>query len=108
MSSGAPPEHLRPGLNPTALPLADAARLLSAVGGQRVDVEMIEADVAVGAPKNADGTMNLAQYAAWLVREQAVRPLGYWAVGGEDGSRSDPNSLTAEQPNSLRAGGSHD
>ncbi|MBP9032305.1 MAG: hypothetical protein KBG29_00335 [Pseudomonadales bacterium] len=58
-------------LNPTALPVAEAARLLSAVGGQAVTVEMLEADVAAGAPTNADGTLNLVHYAAWLVREMA-------------------------------------
>lgn len=56
-------------LNPSALSLPDAARLLSAVGGQAVSVEMLEADVAAGAPTNADGTLNLVRYAAWLVRE---------------------------------------
>lgn len=60
-------------LNPTALSLADAARLLSAVGGQAVTVEMLEADVAAGAPTNADGTLNLVQYAAWLVRQAVDR-----------------------------------
>ncbi|MBK9126291.1 MAG: hypothetical protein IPM13_00610 [Phycisphaerales bacterium] len=60
-----------PKLNPTALPLADAARLLSAVGGQAVTVEMLEADVAAGAPTNADGTLNLVHYAAWLVKQTA-------------------------------------
>ena len=58
-------------LNPTALPVAEAARLLSAVGGQAVTVEMLEADVAAGAPTNADGTLNLVHYSAWLVREMA-------------------------------------
>lgn len=58
-------------LNPTALPVAEAARPLSAVGGQAVTVEMLEADVAAGAPTNADGTLNLVHYAAWLVREMA-------------------------------------
>ncbi len=48
-----------PKLNPTALPLADAARLLSAV--------------AAGAPTNDDGTLNVAHYAAWLVKEMAAR-----------------------------------
>lgn len=62
-----------PKLNPTALPLADAARLLSAVGGQAVTVAMLEADVAAGAPANADGTLNVASYAAWLVKEMAAR-----------------------------------
>jgi len=60
-----------PRLSPTALPVADAARLLSAVGGQAVTVEMLQADVAGGAPTNADGTLNLVQYAAWLVKEAA-------------------------------------
>jgi len=60
-----------PRLSPTALPLADAARLLSAVGGQAVTVEMLQADVAAGAPTNADGTLNLVEYAAWLVKEAA-------------------------------------
>ncbi len=58
-------------LNPAALPMAEAARLLSAVGGQAVTVEMLQADVAAGAPTNADGTLNLVSYAAWLVREMA-------------------------------------
>ena len=62
-----------PKLNPTALPLADAARLLSAVGGQVVTVEMLQADVAAGAPTNDDGTLNVAHYAAWLVKEMAAR-----------------------------------
>ncbi|MBW7934619.1 MAG: hypothetical protein H3C62_13645 [Gemmatimonadaceae bacterium] len=58
-------------LNPTALPVAEATRLLSAVGGQAVTVEMLQADLAAGAPTNADGTLNLVHYAAWLVREMA-------------------------------------
>jgi len=60
-------------LNPTALPVADAARLLSAAGGQAVTVEMLEADVAAGAPTNPDGTLNLMRYAAWLAKEMSAR-----------------------------------
>ncbi len=62
-----------PRLSPTALPLADAARLLSAVGGQAVTLEMLQADVAAGAPTNADGTLNLLHYAAWLLKEIPAR-----------------------------------
>lgn len=58
-------------LNPAALSVRDAARMLSAVGGQVVSVELLEADVAAGAPTNADGTLNLVHYAAWLVKERA-------------------------------------
>jgi len=57
------------GLNPNALSLADAARLLARVGGQAVTVEMLQADIAAGAPTNADGTINLVHYAAWLLKE---------------------------------------
>ena len=53
---------------PGALDVATLARLLSAAGGQPVTAEMIEADVADGAPTNADGTLHLMHYAAWLVQ----------------------------------------
>jgi hypothetical protein len=61
------------GLNPTALTVEDAARLLTRVGGQPVSVDLLRADLAAGAPANADGTINLVHYAAWLVREGASR-----------------------------------
>ncbi|OQZ06072.1 MAG: hypothetical protein B6D36_06845 [Planctomycetes bacterium UTPLA1] len=63
----------KPTLNPTALPVADAARLLSAAGGMRVTAEMIQADIDAGAPTNVDGTINLVHYAAWLVKETSGR-----------------------------------
>ena len=56
----------KPTLNPVALSLADAARVLSTAGGQRVTIEMLEEDVAAGAPTNADGSINLLHYAAWV------------------------------------------
>jgi hypothetical protein len=65
-----------PRLTPTALSLADAARLLSAVAGQAVAAELLEADLAAGAPANADGTLNLVHFAAWLVRQAARREGG--------------------------------
>jgi hypothetical protein len=49
--------------------VADAARLLTRIGGQPVTAEMLRADIAAGAPTNADGTINLVHYAAWLLRE---------------------------------------
>jgi hypothetical protein len=56
-------------LNPMAMPIPDAARLLGAVGGQPVAEATIRSDVESGAPTNADGTLNLVHYAAWLVKE---------------------------------------
>jgi hypothetical protein len=49
--------------------LDDAAVLLTKVGGQPVSRAMLEADLRAGAPQNADGTLNLVHFAAWLVRE---------------------------------------
>jgi hypothetical protein len=59
----------KPSLSLTSLTLANAALLFSKVGGQPIRVEMIQADLAAGAPANADGTLNLVHYAAWLIRE---------------------------------------
>ena len=56
-------------INPTAMPVTDAARLLITVGGEPVTEKMLEQDVGRGAPTNADGTLNLVHFAAWLVKE---------------------------------------
>jgi hypothetical protein len=58
-------------MSPTAMPLADAAKLLSRAAGASVTVAMLEVDIAAGAPINADGSLNLVHYAAWLVKEMA-------------------------------------
>jgi hypothetical protein len=47
-------------LNPMAMTADDAARALG------VPREWLEEDLAAGAPRNADGTLNLLHYAAWL------------------------------------------
>ena len=56
-------------LNPQALRLEDLARILSASGPRPATVQTLQDDIDDGAPVNPDGTMNLVQYAAWLVRE---------------------------------------
>ncbi|GJQ28377.1 MAG: hypothetical protein HBSAPP03_02610 [Phycisphaerae bacterium] len=69
-------------LNPGALSVADAARVLTrigGVGGKPVTEELLRADIDAGAPTNADGTLNLVHYAAWLVKEMA-------ASGGSGGN----------------------
>jgi len=57
-----------PSLNPTALSIQHAAMVLTKTSGRPVTVEMLQVDLANGAPTNADGTMNLIYYAAWLVK----------------------------------------
>jgi hypothetical protein len=59
----------KPTLNPTALAKADVVALFVKVGGKSISLGMIEADLAAGAPTNADGTINLIHYAAWLLHE---------------------------------------
>jgi len=56
-------------LNTQALRLDALARLLSAAGPKVVTVDMLQADIDAGAPMNADGTLNLVHYVAWLLKE---------------------------------------
>ena len=55
----------------TALTPAQAAKILAAAAGRRITEAELRADIDAGAPTNADGTVNLVHYAAWLVREVA-------------------------------------
>lgn len=53
-------------LSPAAMTLEQAARVLAAVGARYATVENIRHDIEAGAPANADGTVNLVHYAAWV------------------------------------------
>lgn len=68
------PEHAQgiSRLNPAALGVADAARVLSRIGGKPITEEMLRADIDAGAPTNANGTINLVHYAAWIVKEMSA------------------------------------
>lgn len=56
-------------LNPQALSPDDLARLLTAAGPAQITIDMIQADIAAGAPTNPDGTLHLVHYVAWLIKE---------------------------------------
>lgn len=60
-------------LNPLALTIQQAARVLTASGWKPVTHQMVEADIEDGAPTNADGSLNLMHYTAWLVKEMSRR-----------------------------------
>ena len=45
-------------------------------GSRSLTLERLEADVAAGAPVNADGTINILKYIAWVAKEM-----------GDDGQR---------------------
>jgi len=47
-------------VNPAALAVEDAARAMGLLA------DAIRQDIAEGAPTNADGSVNLVHYAAWL------------------------------------------
>jgi len=66
-----PPDGTR--LNPSAMSITDASRVLARIGGQVVTEQMLHADIDAGAPTNRDGTINLVHYAAWLVKQEASR-----------------------------------
>jgi hypothetical protein len=56
-------------LNPSALTVAEVAKLLSAAGGKKITPAQIQADLDDGAPAGPGGTINLVHYTAWLLRE---------------------------------------
>ncbi len=60
-----------PQLNPMALTIDQAARVLSTAGPKPVTPEMVRDDIDDGAPMNGDGTLNLVHYAAWLITEMS-------------------------------------
>lgn len=60
-------------MNPSSLSIDELHKLLAAAGGA-VIVEQLEDDFEVGgAPRNADGSVNIVHYVAWLVREANVK-----------------------------------
>ncbi len=61
------------GLNPAALSVAQLARVLNSLGAPHATVKTLRRHIKAGAPVNPDGTMDLIHYAAWLVRELAIR-----------------------------------
>ena len=45
-------------------------------GSRTLTLERLEADIAAGAPVNADGTLDILKYVAWIAKEM-----------GDDGQR---------------------
>jgi hypothetical protein len=55
-------------LDPTRLSPADVAAVMNKSGGQVSEANVRE-DLAAGAPQNADGTIHLIHYTAWLASQ---------------------------------------
>ena len=62
-----------PSLKLTALSVENAALLLSKGSGNTITGDLVREDIEAGAPVNADGTISLVHYAAWLAKEVAER-----------------------------------
>ena len=58
-------------LNPLSLTPADAARLLSKVGGVNITEDQIREAIAAGAPVNPGDAINLVHFGAWLLKEMS-------------------------------------
>jgi len=58
-------------LDPQAVSLDDLARILTSSGPKPVTVAMLRDDIDDGAPVNKDGTMNLLNYVAWILKESS-------------------------------------
>lgn len=56
-------------VNPYGMTPAELAALLTRAGASDVGETEIATDVEAGAPTNADGTINLVHYTAWLVAQ---------------------------------------
>ena len=52
----------------TALQRSTLVKILKQAGSRLITEESVAEDIAAGAPQNEDGTINLIEYAAWLVK----------------------------------------
>ena len=52
----------------TALQPDMLVNLLKGAGSRLISAELLTADFAAGAPRNEDGTINLIEFAAWIVK----------------------------------------
>ena len=56
-------------VNPLALPAGDALRMLRRSGCPQMSDETLQRLIDDGLPLNADGTMNIIEYTAWMLKE---------------------------------------
>ena len=59
--------------NAHALKPEELIRALEAAGSRTISEETVAADIAAGAPANADGTVDIFLYAAWVLAKENSR-----------------------------------
>ena len=52
----------------TALKPEILVNILKGAGSRLISPELLATDLAAGAPKNEDGTINLIEFAAWILK----------------------------------------
>ena len=52
----------------TALQTEMLVNILKGAGSRLISAELLAADFEAGAPRNEDGTINLVEFAAWIVK----------------------------------------
>ena len=52
----------------TALQPEMLVNILKGAGSRLISTELLAADFEAGAPRNEDGTINLVEFAAWIVK----------------------------------------
>lgn len=57
--------------NPEALPKETVIEVLRRSGSRTATMDRLMADIEAGAPVNADGTMNIIAYVAWILKGDA-------------------------------------
>ena len=57
--------------NPEALPKETLIEVLRRSGSRTATLERLEVDIAAGAPINADGTINIIAYTAWILKGES-------------------------------------
>ena len=69
MSTGEKSAQTDTKINPLAMTVTEAAKILSAVGVGQVSEKVLRKHIAAGAPRNADGSISIVAYGGWLNRE---------------------------------------
>ena len=59
--------------NAHALKPEELVRALKVAGSRTISEETVAADIAAGAPANADGTVDIFLYAAWVLSKENSR-----------------------------------
>ena len=55
-------------LNPLALSAENLVTLLQKAGYRAMTLDLLQEDIDGGVPVNADGTISLVKYMAWIIR----------------------------------------